>query len=279
MSPSAHHSSVKTTTGIGFWASLLALFLTCTALPAWATNAADALGPGDSIRVTVFQNPDLTTEARLSTEGDVYLPLVGPVKLQGMSSSEAARQIAKRYEDGQFLRNPQINITVLQVRSRQVSILGQVARPGRYPLESSDTRLTDVLAQAGGITGDGGDTITLVTQRQGATTRINVDLADMYRKADAEANPLLENGDTIFVQRAPMFYIYGEVQRAGVYRMASNLNVMQALSIGGGITPRGTQRGMEIHRHGTDGSLKKIEAHPYDMVQPDDVIYVSESLF
>lgn len=260
--------------------SLLAALFGATPASAQATATAnDILGPSDTVRITILQNPDLTTEARLTAQGSLRMPLVGNVDLNGLSSEAAAARIAQRYQDGQFLKDPQVTVTIMQVRSRQVSVLGQVARPGRYAIDDSSTRVTDMLALAGGIVAGGDDVVTVVTNRDGQPRKFTINLVDMYRSADIATNVELVNGDMIFVQRAPVFYIYGEVQKAGAYRLDSNLNVMQAISLGGGITPRGTERGMKIHRRAADGSLAKIDVRPSDAIQADDVIYVSESLF
>lgn len=262
--------------------TILAALFGTTPAAAQATATAtvnDILGPSDTVRVTILQNPDLTTEARLTAQGSLRMPLVGNIDLNGLSSEAAAARIAQRYQDGQFLKDPQVTVTIMQVRSRQVSVLGQVARPGRYAIDDSSTRVTDMLALAGGIVAGGDDVVTVVTNRDGQPRKFTINLVDMYRSADITANVELVNGDMIFVQRAPVFYIYGEVQKAGAYRLDSNINVMQAISLGGGITPRGTERGMKIHRRAADGSLAKIDVRPSDMIQADDVIYVSESLF
>jgi len=256
------------------WITLLVLAF---ATPAHAES--DVLGPGDSVRVTVFQNPELNTETRLSQQGTIRIPLIGVVDLQGLTSSDAATRITNRLRDGQFLKDPQVTLTVLQVRSRQVSVLGNVARPGRYALDDTSNRLTDVLAMAGGVTPSGDDTVTVITHRDGKPEKIGIDVSAMYRDADMTSNIELKNGDTIFVQRAPVFYIYGEVQKAGAYRLDKDTNVVQALSLGGGVTPRGTERGIRINRRGPDGNLARIEVTPADKIQPDDVIYVRESLF
>lgn len=258
--------------------TLVALMALVLVKPAQA-GSGDILGPGDSIRVTVFQNPDLTTETRISPQGSILMPLIGTVDLRGMSSDDAVAHIAKRLKSGQFLVDPQVSLTVLQVRSRQVSVLGQVARPGRYALDDASPRLVDVLALAGGITPAGDDTVTLMTMRDGKPTAIAIDIAKMYRDADLSANVEIASGDTIFVQRAPVFYIYGEVQKAGAYRLEKETNVVQAISLGGGMTLRGTERGMRIHRRAADGGLQRIDVQAADRVQPDDVIFVKESLF
>ncbi|HEX5802013.1 MAG TPA: polysaccharide export protein EpsE [Azospira sp.] len=258
--------------------ALVALAALTLTAPARAAGG-DILGPGDSVRVTVFQNPDLTTETRISAQGSILMPLIGPVDLRGMTPDDAVARIAQRLKDGQFLVDPQVSLSVLQVRSRQVSVLGQVTRPGRYALDDSSPRLVDVIALAGGITPTGDDTVTVMSQRDGQPKAQTIDLARIYRDGDATANIEIASGDTIFVQRAPVFYIYGEVQRAGAYRLERDINVVQALSLGGGVTLRGTERGMRIHRRNADGSLNRIDVQAADRVHPDDVIYVKESLF
>jgi polysaccharide export outer membrane protein len=116
-------------------------------------------------------------------------------------------------------------------------------------------------------------------KRDGKIVKLDVDVPAMYRTGDLSKNLRLENGDVIFVQRAPVFYIYGEVQRAGSYRLEQGMTVMQALSVGGGMTPRGTDRGLKIRRRGSDGALRAIDARLTDLVQADDVVYVRESWF
>jgi polysaccharide biosynthesis/export protein len=121
--------------------------------------------------------------------------------------------------------------------------------------------------------------VTVVRVRQGQTEKLEVDIPGMYRTGDLSANIEVENGDTIFVRRAPMFYIYGEVQRAGTYRLENEMTVMQALSLGGGVTVRGTERGIKVARRENGGPIAKREVQLSDPVKPDDIIYVQESLF
>jgi polysaccharide biosynthesis/export protein len=239
----------------------------------------ETLGTGDNLRVTVFQNPDLTTEARVSERGTIQFPLIGEVALAGRTPADAAARIAAQLRQGNFLKNPQVTVSVLQVRSHQVSVLGQVARPGRYPLDDTSSRLTDVLALAGGITPTGDDSVTVMLTRNGTQKRLEVDVARMYRSGDLSSNLEVQNGDTIYVQRAPVIYIYGEVQRAGAYRLEPNMSVMHALSLGGGLTQRGTERGLKVHRQLPDGTVQRLDAKLTDTLHPDDVIYVKEALF
>ena len=242
-----------------------------------AAGASEALGAGDAVRITVFQNPDLATEARLSERGSVVFPLIGEVVLGGQTPAQAAKHIAALLRNGNFLKNPQVSVAVMQVRSRQVSVLGLVARPGRYALDDPGTRLTDLLALAGGISPGGADTVTVVSA-QGAK-RLEIDVPRMVRSGDLSQNVEVHSGDTVYVGRAPVFYIYGEVQRAGAYRLEPNMAVMQALSAGGGLTARGTTRGLRIHRRAPGGEVRELDVQLSDPVQADDVITVRQSLF
>lgn len=239
----------------------------------------EALGPGDTIRVTVFQNPDLTTEVRVSERGTIVFPLLGEFSVAGMAPSEAGARIADRLRQGRMVKEPQVGISVLQVRSRQVSVLGLVGKPGRYALDDISARVTDLLAAAGGIAPGGDETVVVIGTRDGKAARFEVKLPAIYGGADMSRNVELQNGDVVYVQPAPVFYIYGEVQRAGAYKVESGMSVMSALSLGGGLTPRGTVRGLKIHRRAQDGSVQTLEPQLTDVVVPNDVLYVRESLF
>ena len=238
-----------------------------------------ALGPGDVVKITVFQNPDLTTETRVSEAGTVTFPLVGQINAAGQSTAQLERAIAQKLRDGGFVNRPQVNAVVLQFRALQVSVLGQVNKPGRYPLEQSKNRLTEVVALAGGVTPLAADVVTLVTTDNGKEKKITVDLPELLRSGDLSRDAVIKNGDIIFVDRYPVFYIYGEVQSAGAYRLEPNMIVMQALALGGGLTLRATERGIGVHRRMPNGKFMKLEAKLTDPVQAEDVVVVRESLF
>ena len=260
------------------WCFVLLLAGTLLAGPAFG-QLREVLGDGDTVRVTVFQNPELTTETRISERGTISFPLVGEVELAGLTRAAAEARIAARLKDGQFVRNPQVGIELVTVRSRQVSVLGQVARPGRYALDGARMTLTDVLALAGGIAPAGDDTVTVVTRRGGKPETLHINVPAIYRSGLLAKDIALESGDAVFVPRAPVFYIYGEVQRPGMYRLEPGMTVMQALSVGGGLTPRGTERGLQIRRNAADGEPRTIAAGLSAKVDPEDVIFVKESLF
>lgn len=237
------------------------------------------LGPGDVIRVTVFQNPDLTLETRVSENGMISFPLIGQVSVGGLTVSDAEKKVAKLLRDGGFVLQPQVNILPVQIRGNQVSVLGQVNRPGRYPLDVANAKVTDMLAVAGGITPAGADTLILAGTRNGKPFRQEIDLPAIFLGGKAELDLPIAGGDTIYVHRAPMFYIYGEVQRPGAYRVERDMTVMQALAQGGGLTIRGTQRGIQINRRDDKGKVQQLVPDMSAPIQLDDVIFVKESIF
>jgi polysaccharide biosynthesis/export protein len=244
-----------------------------------SAQTGDAIGEGDTVRVTVFQNPDLSVEGRVGTDGAIPYPLLGQVKIGGLSTAAAGGRIADQLKRGGYLKNPQVTVAVTAMRSRQVSVLGHVARPGRYALDDASSRLTDVLALAGGIAPTGDEIVQVMVNRGGKIAKMAVDVPVMFKSGDLSKNIEVRSGDTIFVSRAPVFYIYGEVTHAGAYRLEQNMSVMQALSVGGGLSPRGTDRGLKVNRLMPDGSVRTIDAKLTDLVQADDVIYVKESIF
>lgn len=254
----------------------MALLLT---LSAGFAGAADVLlGAGDVLKISVYGNPDLALETRVSEAGEITFPLVGNVALGGLSVSAAEKKIGGLLESGNFLRKAQVNIIVTSLQSQQVSVLGQVNRPGRYPIEGKRS-VMDLLAMAGGIGAEGGDTVSLIRKRGGKSTKEDIDIIDMVRNANLNRDFDLTGNDVIYVERAPRFYIYGEVQRPGAFRLERSMTVLQALSVGGGLTPRGTERSMRIKRRDANGVMQVITAKHDDLLQVDDVVYVQESLF
>ncbi len=253
------------------------MLLLCTTVQAQNTDY--PLGAGDAIRIHVFQNPDLTVETRVSENGSITYPLIGSVELGGLSIAVAEKKIATALQGGGYIQNPQVNIVLVQIRGNQVSVLGQVNRPGRFPLETANTRLSDMLANAGGATVNGDDIAIVVGTRNGKLFRKQIDLPSIFLDDKLQDNIVVQGGDSIYVHRAPVFYIYGEAQRSGAYRIERDMTVMQALAQGGGPTARGSEKRLRLHRKAADGRVELIEPQLTDRVLPNDVIYVKESLF
>lgn len=323
------------------------------------------LGAGDSIRINVFQNPELTTETRVSGAGLVTYPLIGEVSVGGKSIQTAEQLIAKALIKGGYVKEPQVNIVLLQVRGNQAVVLGMVNRPGRFPLDTTNTPLSSLIADAGGIAVNAGNGMALVLgTRDGQPYKHEVDLATLFLASNKADDVAISNGDVIYitpgnqvsiigqvvrpgrfsldgvkmrlvdllamaggiipnasdsvivsgvrdgqpfkkefdvaglflsnesaedvyvnandqiyVDRAPMYYIYGEVQRPSSYRLERNMTVMQALALGGGPTVRGTQRNIKLMRRNESGDVEKVVPKLTDLIKANDVLYVEESLF
>ncbi|MDT3706555.1 MAG: polysaccharide export protein EpsE [Thiobacillus sp.] len=255
-----------------------AMFLSLTAFSLPAAAMDYRLGSGDIVHVTVYDHPELLLDTRVDEQGKIDFPLIGAVMVAGQSASSAQRLIAEALERGGFIKKPQVNLIVKEYRSKQVSVLGQVNKPGKYPLDTTST-VSDLLAQAGGVTLEGADELTLIRNQDGKLQRTKIDTKSLFQDGQVDLNYQVIGGDVIFVPRASVFYIYGEVRKPGAFRLEKNMNVMKALSLGGGITPRGTQRGIQIRRKGADGKPVIVNAALIDPVREDDVVYVKESLF
>lgn len=268
-----------------FWMSWLVHAQTLTSQPNMSESASAAasqdyrLGAGDSIGIQVYQSPDLTLESRVSENGVVSYPLIGNVQLGGLSLVEAEKTIADALRSGGFVRSPQVNITLKQVRGNQVAVLGQVNRPGRFPLETGNTRVSDMLASAGGVTPTGDDVLILTGRRQGQEFRRVIDIPGLFLNQKPDDDVVVAGGDTLYINKAPVFYIYGEAQRPGPYRIERGMTVMQALAQGGGPTARGSQNRLKLHRRGVAGKVIETVPELTDVVRPEDVIFVRESLF
>lgn len=237
------------------------------------------IGSGDVLRINVYQNADLTIETRVSESGTVSYPLLGTVQLGGLSVAQAELAISDGLRNGNFVRQPQVNILLMQVRGNQASVLGMVNRPGRYPLEVTGMRLSELLATAGGISPGGSDLITLSGVRDGQIVYSTIDIGTLLTRGGSEQDPVIRNGDTLYVERMPMVYIFGEVQRPGSFRLERGMTLMQALAAGGGVTQRGTVKGLKVHRRSTENKVLELDAALNDPLREGDVVYVRESLF
>ncbi len=239
------------------------------------------LGPGDTIRVTVYQNVDLTLETRINENGTISYPLLGSVKLGGLSVNDGERAIATGLKEGNFVKQPQVSILLITAAANQVSVLGMVNKPGRYPVIASSNKLSEIMAMAGGIIpGSGSDIVVVSGTRDGQAFRKEIDFTKVFASSGSEADFELRNGDTIWVDRAPQVYMYGEVQRPGAQVLMRGTTVLQALANAGGLTLRGTQRGIKVHRRDeATGQVTVIEPGLNDMLKPNDIIYIKESLF
>lgn len=255
--------------------------------PAAATHAApglavaplQVLGVGDTITIQVYGKPDLSTTTTVADDGSIVVPLIGTVAVLGLSPSQAASKIAQTYQDQQYLVNPQISITLDKATSQQVSVLGEVGAPGRYAVESR-TSVFDLLALAGGKTVEGASVIFLVrTEANGSVSRTPINLTALSDPMASFPTVKLQGGDTLFVPRADPVFIYGEVTTPGRYALTPGMTLVQALTLAGGVTRRGSTSRIEIKRKKPDGSYQTLSPKLTDPLQADDVVKVKESIF
>jgi polysaccharide biosynthesis/export protein len=247
------------------------------------TGSSPRLGIGDLLEVNVYNVPELTTKSRLGTNGDVYLPLVDYVHLAGLTVEEAQALIEKRLSDGGFVKNPHVTLNVDQSASQGISLLGEVARPGVYPV-IGEPRLFDVISSAGGFTPSAGQSIT-VTHRNQTDKPVTVPLS--RKLADnPTSNIPVSPGDTILVHKADVVYVVGEVGRPSGFLMdTDNLTVLKVIALAGGTTHLAKMNGVKIIRKGPDGmtltpvELKKmLEAKVADIpLKADDILFVPSS--
>jgi polysaccharide export outer membrane protein len=233
------------------------------------------LGAGDLIRIKVFDHDELSVDVRISQTGNITFPLIGQLRVAGLSTRDTELLLARSLIDGGFVKQPHISVLVAEYQSQKVAVMGQVARPGEYPLDASK-RVMDMLAMAGGVLNDtAAEDVTLV---RADSSRVVIELKKLF-DGDPALNLAVQDGDTLFVAHAPQFYIYGQVQHPGQYRLLRHTTISQAISIGGGLTPRGTQRGAIVKRVDTHGKEHKYSVKDDDVLQPDDVLLIKASLF
>jgi polysaccharide export outer membrane protein len=231
------------------------------------------------LNVQVYGRPELTTTTYIADDGSITMPLAGAVPISGLSPAAAAQAVAAAYRKAQLLRDPQITILLMQSRSQQVSVLGEVRTPGRFPVDSTMS-LLDLLAAAGGTTETSADTVFVIRPGEtGALERHPVSLRGLQDGRQSLQFLVLRGGDTVFVPPVEQFYIYGEVQAPNMYRLEPEMTVLQAISRSGGLTELATTRRIQVKRRGADGTVVEGKVTLADRVQPDDVIYIREGRF
>lgn len=241
-------------------------------------GAADyILGPGDVIKITVYDNDDLVTVARVSDDGYILMPLLGQVKVEGQSVNQAAGHIGDLLADG-YLINPQVNIFVQEFRSKKAIVLGLVNKPGLIEM-SGPVTLLELISQAGGLAEDYGETATIKRKGSVANEVLLVDLKKLIEGGDLSLNIAIQDGDTVYVGKAGMCYVTGEVKTPNAYRCSDNITVLKIITLAGGFTGKAAKSKVRVVRK-VNGEETLFEEVKMDMLlQPDDVIIVPESFF
>lgn len=234
------------------------------------------LGPGDRISVRVAGTPEFDTTTRIREDGAIGFPYLGTVQLSGLTLEEAENRIERQLLSAKLLRNPQVTVAVEEYLSRQVTVLGHVKKPSRYGLSGPGTVL-DMIAEAGGRIEDAADYVILIRHENGKSKRQVLAMADLMA-GDAVGTRVQAN-DVLIVPRMNVFYIEGAVQKAGMYRLEKDMTVMEAIAVGGGLSPRGSYGRIEIKRHQANGHVATLDADLDDILKPGDLLHVKERIF
>jgi len=242
------------------------------------------LGHGDLVEVNVYNVPELNTRTRVSGTGDIDMPLVNRVHVEGLTVDEAEKAIEQRLEHGGFVRNPHVQLFVSEYTSDGTSVLGEVAKPGVYPV-LGEQRLFNLLSAAGGLSPAAGTSITITHKAEPdkpIVVAISRNLED-----HPDSNVPIYPGDTVMVRRADVVYVVGDVNRPSGFLMdnGGKLSVLQAIALAGGTTSTAKLSGVRIIRKGPEGvseipvSLKKmLQAKTADVpLQANDVLFVPAS--
>jgi polysaccharide export outer membrane protein len=241
------------------------------------------LRPGDLIDLEVYNVPELSTKARISNRGDIYLPLINYVHVAGLTAEQTQTLLEEKLSSGGFVKDPHVTVLVAAYASQGASLLGEVGRPGVYPIVGQQ-RLFDVISSAGGFTEKSGRSIT-ITHRDHPEKPIVVPLARNVSDSP-DSNVFVFPGDTIVVRKADVVYVVGEVGRPSGFAMDSgHLTVLQVIALAGGTTKMAKLGSVRLLRKGPSGvsetavPLKRIlEAKVPDLpMQADDILFVPTS--
>lgn len=258
--------------------------LTLLALAPLAQADSQSLVAGDEVQLDVVGQPELSTRGTVSQTGLISMPLLGEIDIAGLSTAQASARISRLLEERGFVRGATVNLSVQSDGLSGldfITVLGEVNRSGRFPLASGNRAgvrtFTDALAEAGGTRDTAADHAFVLTA--GETEPLRIDMDALLQQGDLSGNVSLTAGATVVVPRMDVFYIYGEVQRPGRYRLDPGMTVEQALSISSGLTARGTAKGIATSRKDSKGKIKKYRIELDDVLESGDVLFVREGLF
>jgi polysaccharide export outer membrane protein len=254
---------------------------------AQSTQPTYTVGPSDVLKITVFDEPQLSGSFRVEPDGSIVYAMIGRMHVAGRTERAIALVIEKELANG-YLNKPQVAVQVEQFRSRTIFIAGEVRQPGKYPLQGDNT-LLEVLALAGSITSNASNEVVVVRPRSdekrgmptlpdaGDAEVIRVDLQDI-EQGRLSSNIALQDGDTVFVPRAEKFYISGHVRAPGAYPYVKGMTVQQAIAVAGGLTDRGSTRRIKVRRESTPGAgdFKDVSVSMTDAIRPNDTIVIPQ---
>jgi polysaccharide export outer membrane protein len=245
------------------------------------------LGEGDLMQMSVFGIDDLKAETRIGARGFVSLPLLGSVKLKGLTTREAEQTIENLYK-GKYVKDPHVTVFIKEHVTQKITIIGAVSKPGTYDYFGRQ-RLLDVLALAGGLGEKAGNLIQVRKfEREGEKNRqtLFIDMTELIKKGRAELNLMIERGDIIFVPEAGVFFADGAVRKPGSYPIQESMNLGQAIVAAGGLTPYADSDNIKLVRYERDGRHHVVKFCYSDIeqggarqiqIQDGDLLFVEAS--
>ena len=240
------------------------------------------VGDGDLLKITVYNNPDLTSEVRVSGEGMITVPLIGEVSVKAMTATEIGKKLASLFANG-YIKNPQVSVFIQEYKSKKVTTLGEFTKPGLIEMRGNST-LMEVISNAGGITLNAGETLFIQRNavKSGASQKddviISIDLTKLLEGTDMSSNVPVLDGDSIYVPKAAYVYVTGEVKNPGAFKITKGLTVLRSITLAGGFTLKANKDKTEIVRK-TGNVENTIKVKMEDLIAPDDIIVVPESFF
>ncbi len=251
------------------------------ATPSAADETVYRVGPEDVLAVSVFGEKDLSGKVRVENDGSISFPYLNRVKVDGLTVVEIAEALTRGLADG-YLRSPQVSVEIDQYHSRNVYVFGEVRAPNKYALPGNAT-LIDVLTLAGSTTGNAGQWVYINHARLGAAMEgpvindentqadLKVSLADI--QSGKGQNILLQDGDTVFVPKAQVVYVMGQVRTPGAVPYTENMTVFEAVALAGGVTEKGSNSRISVRRL-IKGQMKEFGVKQTDALNPGDQVNV-----
>lgn len=235
------------------------------------------LGPHDQVEVRVFKQVDLSTVARIQADNSILLPVIGKVIVGGFSEQDAVVRIQRALIDGGVIQEPAVTLSVVEYASKQVAVLGYVVQPGSYYLDRPST-ISDILAKAGGAQIEGADFLyfTDYDPKTGKSERSVLVIQGLLGEGPTDLDQPVGDGDKIFIPRAPVFYIYGQVKGPGAFRLYPGMTAEQALASAGGVTEMGKASSLR-KRDSKSGKMTSVELE--EKIIANEVLFVPERIF
>jgi polysaccharide biosynthesis/export protein len=235
------------------------------------------VGPGDVLKITVYDHNDLLTTVRVTDDGFIAMPLLGQVKVQGLKTSDITEKLTKLLANG-YIVNPQVNIFIEEFRSKKAVVLGHVNKPGLVEIRGT-TNFLEVISQAGGLKDGAGDTATIKRMKDGKQEVLAFNLKSLVEGGDLNQNISIHDGDTVYIPEGGTCYVTGEVTKPNGYPCDHGATVLKLITLAGGFNGKASKSSVKIIRIINNQKTVLNDVELDTPVFTDDIIVVPESFF